>query len=298
MRRHLVEMHAEEQTAPDAWQPFTFAGVAAFATARTSRLLLVQGIVSLACAACMAVFFHAAWSNSISAAIEQLPDEGGIRNGELTWGGRAPQRLGAGTFLSLVVDPDGSGELGEAADVEFILTRVELRIRSLFGYAALKYPGGVVIPLTRAELQPWWGARRPVILGWVALGSILWLLAMWSLLALIYTIPLRVIAFYRDRKLLLAEAWRLGGAAVLPAALFMSVALMGYLIHRLNLLQLLAAGVAHVLIGWMFAFSAVGHLKALSVTPGSPGRASNPFTVASNAQAPEASDESGKSKDD
>ncbi|MSU61073.1 MAG: hypothetical protein EXS31_01550 [Pedosphaera sp.] len=291
-------MHAEEKTAPDAWQPFTFAGVAAFATARTSRLLLVQGIVSLACAACMAVFFHAAWSNSISAAIEQLPDEGGIRNRELTWGGRGPQRLGAGTFLSFVIDPDGSGELGEAADVEFNLTRHELRIRSLFGYAALKYPGGVVIPLTRAELQPWWGARRPIILGLVALGSVFWLLTMWCLLALIYSIPLRLIAFYRDRKLLFSEAWRLGGAAVLPAALFMSMALMGYLIHRLNFLQLLAAGVAHVLIGWLLAFVAISHLKPLSVAPASPGHLSNPFADASSAQTTEPPDESGTGNKD
>ena len=198
-------MDLEKKNPPAAWQPFTFAGVAAFATASTGRLLLVQGILSLACAACMAAFFHLAWSASITEAIEQSPDKTEIRNGELASDEHGAQRLGSGTFLSFVLDLEGTGELGEAADVECIFTRHELRVRSLLGYSAWKYPDDVVIALGHSELMPWWGARRPIILGMVAFGSVLWLLAAWSLLAALYAIPLKVIAYYRDRELVRAN---------------------------------------------------------------------------------------------
>jgi hypothetical protein len=244
-----------------AWQPLTFRGVAAFAHTRWERLVAVQFCVALLSAGIMAGFFQFAWVPSIRGAINRLPDQGAVRDGILRWNGPAPERFGQGGFVSFLVDPENSGQLGQADDVELIFTRSRLWIRSLFGYASVPYPLGAV-PLNRPELEPWWGAWSPAILTLITVGGVGGLMGVWWGLALLYMLPIRIIAFYADRPLTWGGAWRLAGAAVLPGALFMDVAILGYALRQLNLLQLLVACAGHFLVGWLFAAVSPARLPA------------------------------------
>src|SRR5262245_42528103 len=133
-------MDANETTLPSAWQPFTFRGVAAFAQAALGRLLAAQLVVALVSGGVLAVCFHFGWNPSIRAAISDLPAEGEIDHGELHWRAPVPMRLGTGTLLTFVIDPEDSGELGQTSDVEVVFLRNEVRIRSSLGFVTIPYP--------------------------------------------------------------------------------------------------------------------------------------------------------------
>ena len=81
-----------------AWEPITPRGVAAFARANFSRLLLVQFIVALLAAVSVAWFLDDACFPTVLAAIQKLPTAGEIRSGKLDWRGDSPQMLAEGRF--------------------------------------------------------------------------------------------------------------------------------------------------------------------------------------------------------
>lgn len=276
-------MDANATSPPAAWQPITFRGVAAFAQARFGRLAAVQLAVAILSAASVVLLVQLGWNPSISEAIEQLPGRAEIRQGELQWNDIAPRRLGRGLFVSFVVDPNDTGELGEAADVEWIFTRTELRIRSLFGYAHFSYPAHRIIALTRQELKPWWGAWRPAVYAGIGLVCIIALLAIWWTLAALYAFPVRLIAFYADRDVTWMGAWRMAGAALLPGALFMDMAILAYAWNRLNLVQLLAASATHFLVGWIYVVAGPTRLPASKAGSGGALRPKNPFAASTSA---------------
>ena len=275
-----LSMEASPSTPPPPWQPLTFRSVAAFAHARLGRLLFVQLIVALVSAAVIVLCFQLAWDPSIREAIEQLPAQGEIREGKLHWAAPAPQRLGKGSFVSFVIDPGSTGDLGEAADVEWVFTLTELRLRSLFGYTHVPYPSGLILSFNHPELKPWWGAWRPAVLAVIAALVVAALLAMWWMLSAVYAFPVRLIAFYADGQITSKGAWQLAGAAVLPGALFMDLALLAYAFHRLNFLQLLGAAGAHFVVGGIFAIVAPMRLRKL--TGGTSARSKNPFATPSS----------------
>src|SRR4051812_45144341 len=78
-----------------AWQPFTPRGVAAFAGATLTRLVLVQSIVAVIVAVALLWFLRIAWFPVITESIQRLPQAGVIRRGELQYGGESPGRLAA-----------------------------------------------------------------------------------------------------------------------------------------------------------------------------------------------------------
>jgi hypothetical protein len=237
----------------------------------------VQFAVASLSAASVLALFEFGWNPSINQAIEQLTSQAEIRDGELLWTGPLPERLGRGSFVAFVIDPDNSGKLGEAADIEWIFTQTELHIRSLFGYLQLAYPANEIISLDHQHLKPWWGAWRPVVYAGIGAVCVVGLLALWWTLAVLYVLPVRVGAFYLDREITWKGAWRLAGAAVLPGALFMDLATLAYALNRLNLLHLLAAAAAHIVVGWIYVFAATIRLTPLK--SGSTGaiRPKNPF---------------------
>ena len=111
-------MSASDKTAQFAWQPLTVRGVAAFASARLGRLLLVQFIVALLTTASVVWFVHRAWFPIIGEAIRALPAEGRIRSGRLDWPGPSPVCLADGRFLAFIVDLDHTGEARSPAHVQ------------------------------------------------------------------------------------------------------------------------------------------------------------------------------------
>ncbi|MHC1766983.1 MAG: hypothetical protein AB9869_22215 [Verrucomicrobiia bacterium] len=266
-----------EDETKQAWAlPFTFGGVAAFAQARGSLLTAWQLGVALVAAVIIAAFFELAWVPVLERTIALLPPTGAIQNGELAWPQRAPVRVKGSTFLGIDVDPANSMETGEGADVQVEVRRTELRIRSLFGHVKVPYLSGYRIALNRAELEPWWGAWHPAVLAGIGGTVVVGLLTVWAVLGFLYAWPVRLIAFYANRRLSWSGAWRIGAACLLPGALFLSLAILAYTLHRINLVQLIAATLLHIMIGWVYVLFAPFALPDASVRKTKP-QSPNPF---------------------
>lgn len=235
-----------------AWEPITPRGVAAFAQARWRRLLLVQFVVALLVAASVVWFLRVGWIPTLNRAIQQLPTTGEIRSGKLAWPGASPHTLDEGGFLSLCVDLEHSGQVRSLADVQFEFGRTNLRVHSILGYAEWKYPPGWIIACNRTELEPRWGAWRPPLLALAAGSVVAGLFASWLALATLYAGPVWLIGFFANRDLSLRGSWRLAGAALLPGALVMALAICCYASGVLDLVQLGFAWAGHLVLGWVY----------------------------------------------
>jgi hypothetical protein len=248
-------MNASEDQGQLAWQPLTGRGVAAFASASLGRLLLVQVIVALMTAGSVVWFLHRAWCPTISEAIHGLPPQGELRSGKLEWAGDSPVCLAEGRFLALVVDLDHIGKARSPAHVQVEFGRADFKIYSLLGYVRGVYPQGRVVAFNHTELGPWWGAWAPAILaiagGLVAAG----LMISWACLATVYALPAWTASFFANRDLGLGASWRLAGAALMPGALLMCLAVVLYGWGVLDSVRLVVAGVAHLVIGWFYLFA-------------------------------------------
>jgi len=235
-----------------AWQPLTPRGVAAFAGASGGRLLLVQAVCAGVLAAAVTWCIQAAWFPTLAQAVQNLPEQGEIRQGQLDWPAAAPQWLAQGRFLAVAVDPEHSGVLRGPADVQVELGRRSVRLVSLLGYVDLEYPPLGQVALTRAEAVPWWGAWSPAILAGCFSVTFAGLLAGWTLLATLYGLPVWLLGFFANRELTLVGSWRLAGAALLPGALLVALAVWLYGAGVLDLLRLLAVAAFHVVVGWIY----------------------------------------------
>ncbi len=267
-----------EDETKQAWaQPFTFSGVAAFAQARGGLLTAWQVGVALIAAVIIAAFFELAWVPVLERTIASLPPTGAIHNGELVWTQRPRVRITGSTFLGLDIDPEDLMETGEGADVQLEVRRSELRIRSLFGYVKIPYVKGYRIALNRSELEPWWGAWHPAVLAAMGGTVVAGLWVVWTILGFVYAWPVRLIAFYADRKLSWPGAGRIGAACLLPGALFLSLAIAAYTLHRMNLVQLMAAALLHIMIGWIYLLFAPFSLPQAGLDPKTKPQSPNPF---------------------
>ncbi|MEW6303301.1 MAG: hypothetical protein AB1705_07520 [Verrucomicrobiota bacterium] len=236
-------------------QPLTFGSVAGFARAPLGRLLAVEFVVASLAAAIVVWFLGSVWAPLIEEAIGRLPDRGAIHDGRLEWPGGNPAWLVQSRFLSIVVSTGGDQPVGQAADFQLVLAPAEWRLESLFGYWPFPYPEGWAIALNRPELQPLWGAWKPMLLAGVAIATVLGLFLSWFLLAVIYAAPVKLMSFYADRDLTWRQSRRLATAALMPGALFLTLAILLYGLSRLPLAGLLLAVVMHLVIGWVYVFA-------------------------------------------
>jgi hypothetical protein len=65
-----------------------------------------------------------------------------------------------------------------------------------------------------------------------------------------------LLAFYADREGSWWQAWKLACAALLPGALLLSLAILGYTCQHLHLVQLLLAFLFHLVMGWVYGLFA------------------------------------------
>ncbi len=235
-----------------AWLPLTPRGVAAFAFATTGRLLLVQALAALLASGVVVWFLAQAWFPGIAGAIQALPATGEIRAGSLHWPAHRPRLLMETRFLGLAVDLEHTGQSRSAADVSVEFGAEDWRIYSLFGYVELAYPTGCTIAFNERDLRPWWGAWSPALLAGVGLATLAGLLLVWAFLAAVYAPAVWGMAFFLDRPLGWRASWRLAGAALMPGAAFLTIAILMYGLHGLGLPQLLLAFGIHWLIGWLY----------------------------------------------
>gem|GEM_PF-352267 len=255
-----------------AWQPFTPQGVAAFALAPLRRLLLIQFIVALWVAAGVTWFCYDRYVPVISGAISQLPATSQIRHRQLEWHGPAPVILHENGFLAVSVSTHPPASLRSVADIQCDLGRNRLTVFSLLGYAEWPYPSGWIISLGREELEPLWGAWRPGVLTGVFVATAGGLMLAWGGLATLYAGPAWWLALYLNRRLTWRGSWKLSGAALLPGALLMLLAISFYDLGVMNLIGLLSVLGMHFFVGW------VGLLLGLFATSmAQPVAARNPF---------------------
>ena len=237
-----------------AWEPLTPRGVAAFAHARFSRLLLVQGIIALCGGAAFAWFLADSVYPVIGEAIDNLPAAGEIRSAKLNWGGASPQLLAEGRFLALDVDLDHGGKINSTADLQIEFGQDTLWFDSLLGYTELGYPTGQIIAFNRPELAPLWGAWSSTLLFLAALAVAFFLLLNWWLLATLYFLPVWLLGFFVNRDLNFCQSWRLAGAALLPGALLMAAGILLYDFGALDLVEFGFVFGAHLILGWLYIF--------------------------------------------
>jgi hypothetical protein len=237
---------------PSPWQPFTPAGVAALALARRGQLFRVQFVVALLLVGSFLWFLTSAWIPVIEGAASELPPEAQIRARTLEWPHPTPARLAGNQFLSITVDPDRVASPRSTTDVEIELGRYELRVRSLLGYLAWRYPANYSVELSRTEVQAWWGARQQLVL--VAMGALasLVLFLGWTVLSLFYAPVAQLVGFYTDRAGAFRVYRRLAAAALMPGSVVLAGALLLYGLNRIDLIRLLFGVALHFLIGWLY----------------------------------------------
>ena len=258
-------------TPKQAWQPFTPRGVAAFAQASVTRLVLVQLAVAILLAAATVWFLRSQWFPVIEHAIERLPTNGVIRHGTMTTSIPAPARLAENRSLAVAVDVEGTGRLGRVADLEVTLQARALDFCGMLGCSSLTYPRGYIISFNRVELEPWWGAWRTPLAALAGFLVITKLLVSWWMLALILWPVVKLIAFYCDRHVTLGGSIRLAAAALLPGAFLVTGGIVLYGLGAIDVVRLALVYLLHLGCGAIFVATAPLFLPRLR------GRRKNPF---------------------
>jgi hypothetical protein len=268
-----------EPTKTPVWQPLTFSGVASFARARWTRLLLLQSIVAVFIVSIVVVFLGRCWFPVMTQAVQGLSDFGAVRGARLAWPHTEAVVLAENRFLGLVVDLEESGSTGQVADLQLEFTRERIKVVSLFGYTSFPYPSGFEIELNRQTLDPWWNAWRPAFVFGGAFAAGLFLFASWSVLTVFYALPVCVLAWLAGRVASLGKSWRIASAALLPGAAWMGGAMLLYALEQLSLIGLGVAFGLHFVVGWVYVIGAPFCLPRQAQDALTNGH--NPFTPAS-----------------
>lgn len=226
---------------------FTPKGIARFANAPMLWLLVLQFVLALSAACVVVWFLNTNYAPAIRESIRRLPDSTLLQNRRLS--NVSSQLLAESKFISAAIDLDGSGQFGKISDVQLELRRNEFRICSLFGCVVFNYPPGT-ISLGRANSEPWWGAREPVILFGAGLATFVSVVLIWFIFALAYTPIAKSIAYFANRKLSWKGSWKLCSAAQLVAALLMTLAILFYGLQLFDLIQFLFFFCAHFVVAW------------------------------------------------
>lgn len=250
---------------PFAWQPFTFGGVAAFGSASWGRLLIVQLLIAAMVGASIVWFVNRNFTPVIWETIRKLPEGVSIRDGQMM--GIPSMLLAERKFLSIAVDLDKTNEVGQSADLQIEFHKTDLSIctmlRSVTGVAEVNYPEEMTLYLGRASAEPWWGAWYPIIYTALFFSVILMLLLIWAVLASIYTVPVRLLAYYSDRNITWKGSWILSSAALLPGAVVMMVGIILYGLESLDMIGLLVFGVGHMFVAWFYVLFAPFHVSKI-----------------------------------
>ena len=268
-------MNTDETRKKFAWEPLTPRGVAAFAHAKLSRLLLVQFIVALLAAFSVVWFLDNGCFPTIRAAIQSLPDAGKISSGKLDWRGDSSQMLAEGKFLAFDVDLDHSGQIISTADLQIEFGRESVRVSSSpgYGYAEFPYPPDRFAPFNRTELEPVWDAWAAEILFITAVATVISLLLSWWIIATLYFLPVWFLGFFANRDLNFRAGWKISGAALLPGALLMAAGIFLYGFGFMNLVSFGFFFAAHFVLGWVYLFVSLLFLPRISAAPAK----GNPF---------------------
>jgi hypothetical protein len=76
--------------------------------------------------------------------------------------------------------------------------------------------------------------------------------ASWIGIAILYAIPVRLLALSWRRRVSLWGAWKLSMAALLPGAILLTVAIGIYGLGQIQIPELMFTWAAHFVVGWIF----------------------------------------------
>jgi hypothetical protein len=269
-------LNTDETRKQFAWEPLTPRGVAAFAHAKLSRLVLVQFIVALLAAFSALWFLDNGCFPTIRAAIQSLPDDGKISSGNLDWHGDSSQMLAEGKFLAFDVDLNHSGQITSTADLQIEFGRGTVCVFSSlgYGYGKFPYPPDRLAPFNRPELEPLWDAWAAEILFIAAATTVVALLLIWWILSTVYFLPVWILGFFANRDLNFRASWRLSGAALMPGALLMTAGIFLYGFGFMNLVSFGFIFASHFVLGWIYLSVSLVFLPRISEAKPK----ANPFT--------------------
>ncbi len=239
--------------------PLTFPGVAAFSLRSSAWLFAVWSLLAATGAGAVVWFLSACWEPVLENTIQSAPAELGLASGTLSGLPETPNQH-QNRFLSLVLGSDPDTLENMTSDIQIRFTQDGMEWRSLFGAWAHPYPPNLQLDLSPDTVLPWWRARRTLFFSAAFLVVAIGLILTWLSLATLYYFPLVIAAFFLDRTN--ACTWRLAGSALIPGAVIMTLAIVLYGIHLLNLLGLLLATALHFIAAWVFAFGAARNLPA------------------------------------
>lgn len=242
---------------PTAWQPFTFGGIAAFSKASTGRALLVATLAGILLTILILRFFYTAWWPVISAAVDQLPAKGAVRDGWLIWPARSPVVLAENSFLALVINPVPTHRVGQSADLQIVIGATQLEASSLLGAVSISHPKRYEFSLARQDLQPLWYAWRPHVLAGASVGSGIVLFVIWIVLACLATPALKLFAMLFGRVTTIPGCFRMGLMALMPGAVLMALGIVLYNQHDFKLAELMLVHAAHMLMGLVYMTGAL-----------------------------------------
>ena len=280
-----------------AWQPITPRGIAAFSRAKAGRLGVVQLLVAIAVVASVLWFLSHAWFPLTLQAIRQLPETGSITNGLLDTPSSSALPLAENRFLAFFVDTNTTADATVSADFRIGFHHQQWTVCSLFGCLSRPYPTTPPTGFNRDDLEALWGAWEPMLLGVVAVAVFFGLFFNWWLLATVYSPFAWLLAYFNDRDLTLAGAWKLSGAALLAPALMLTLGIVLYGLGMVDLLRLLLLWALHIPLGWAALIAAVLVVPRVSVVanekknpfgdapagkPDAPKRPGNPFSPPSS----------------
>lgn len=264
------------ETITGFWFPLTFGGVALAGRQSAVRFWSFAILMAAACAACLVWFLNTTWNPVIEQSISRMMDGAEMRGGAFKWPGTAPVVvLGYNSFLGIVVNLDTARVPGQVADLQVELTPGYWRTSSLLGYLSWPYPKSWTWNMNRTNLDPWWGAWKPTAWAVAGLLVVFCLLATWSALAVLYSLPIRLAAKIFRRPTNWRDARRMAFAALWPGAIWTMAALGIYGLQHINLVIFLVAFGLHFVVGWIYLLLAVFWLpKTTSASRKSP---KNPF---------------------
>jgi hypothetical protein len=260
---------------PKAWQPLTFFGVAAFSWSSLRRLLIWQLAFSQISSLVLLWFVIACWEPILEQAIDRFPSKGELAAKTFSWDPPDSKRLAMNRYISFSLELPRSDA---SSDLQINIFTQGWQLCSLLGCVSFEYPEMGKLQFSQLDLKAAWQAWRVPI--YVALWafSFIGLLLSWWFLSILYALPLRMAAFFMDRRVHLFGCWKLAGAALIPGALWFTFAIGIYSFRGLDLLGLLWALLIHFLLGWTFAIGAVVRLPGVSSGP--PKQSNNPFAAA------------------
>jgi len=242
-------------------------------------ILLVNWIVF----GCICSFFitkaiDKAIISSITTAVQNFPQKGEIKSGALYWETNGIFVLSGAKFLSISINATDEEDIADSSDIQLIIGKNHFRLRSIFGWLEIKYPLWFRLPLSYKEVFPIWDAYMPAIKVSVFISSIVVLLIVWTIISLIYSLFAKFLIrlFNRIRKP--GGAFKISGASLIPAALIMSIAILGYSLRYLDLLSLMIVFGCHFIISLCYLFLSIFHLEKVPV------KTENPFSDSKIAQ--------------